>query len=263
MMRHMLVAAALCWVGATHAAPFKDQFLLTATAGDIAWVPEAVSSLLKSKTVVPMTRNATLAVDRRPMCIVAVAHRDLEQKDLDTFIGIQLIKVFSAHASPGVMYAIRNGIWYSRDTGQLLQDERSELSVKSTADFATAHGSSAALELLKFSDGRRNAATAWHARLAGAKDAAYSAEEQYIQFWRKDPLQEKLLRDAHPEAVKSDSPVRIENRLLRFSLTASGDPSRMPSFHFDCNDPSLTLVAIRLYMPFAGDEAWSYLKFNR
>ncbi len=262
-MRHILVAAALCWIGTAQAAPFKDQFLLTAAAGDIAWVPEAVSSLLKSKTVMPMARNATLTVDRRPICIVAIAHRDLEQQNLDTFVGIQLIKVFSAHASPGVVHAIRNGTWYSRDTGQPLQDERGPLSVKSTADFATAHGSLATLELLKFSDGRRNAATAWHARLASAKDAAYTAEEQYIQFWRKDPLQEKLLRDAHPEAVQNDSPVRIENRLLRFSLTASSDPSRMPSFNFDCNDPSLTLVAIRLYMPFAGDEAWSYLKFNR
>jgi hypothetical protein len=56
--------------------------------------------------------------------------------------------------------------------------------------------------------------------------------------------------------------IRIENRLMRFKLTDSNNPLLMPTFNFTCNDSSLTLVAIKVYLPFASDTEWTYLKFQ-
>ena len=105
-------------------------------------------------------------------------------------------------------------------------------------------------------------ATSWHARLSSAKDADYSADEQFVRFWRVDPTAEKIFHDAHPELLNGNPPIRVENRLLRFTLTDRRNPSRMPTFSFDCHDPSLNLVAIKIYLPFASDAAWTYLKFQ-
>jgi hypothetical protein len=182
---------------------------------------------------------------------------------VNTFIGIQLIKVLRSHATPGVIHVVRNGTWFSRDGGQLLNEEKAgEVAVKTMADFAAAHMNNKDLESLLYTDHKRNVATSWHARLSSAKDSDYSADDQFVHFWQVDPTTERMFVDAYPELLKTDPAIRIENRLVSFKMTDSSNPSHMPSFNFDCNDPSLDLVAIRTYLPFTSDVAWTYLKLQ-
>lgn len=242
---------------------FKDQFLASSAPGDMAIVSEQVESLASTHTLLPLARNGTQVFKRRNTCIVAIAHRDPTQSNLDTFVGIQLIKVFRTHASPGVIHVSRNAGWFSRDDGRPLPEERnSEVSAKIMADFASAHSTRNRLEALTYADGRRRVATAWHARLNPGNDADYSADEPFVRFWQVDPTSEEVFRDAHPDVLGDHPPIRIENRLMRFKLTDSRNPLLMPTFNFTCNDPSLTLAAIKVYLPFASDTEWTYLKFQ-
>lgn len=255
-----LAASAATW-GQT--AIFKDRFLRTAAPGDLAIVPERVDHLASTQKLLPLTRNGTQVFKHRATCIMAIAHRDPDQSNVDTFVGIQLIKVFRTHATPGVIHVVRNGIWFSRDGGQLLAEQQpTEVAVKAMADFAAAHLTRTTLESLLYTDGKRKVATSWHARLSSTKDSDYSADDQFVRFWQVDPTAERIFRDAYPELLRGDPPIRIENRLLSFKMTDSSNPSRMPSFNFDCNDPSLNFVAIKTYLPFASDVAWTYLRFQ-
>jgi hypothetical protein len=264
MMRtavHILLLLA-CKFAAADGGIYKDQFLSSSVPGDLAIAPEMVSRLANTKFVLPLERNGTQVVTRRPTCILAIAHRDPDQSKLVTFVGIQLIKVFRNHATPGVIYVVRNGSWYSRDERKLLADEKGEVAVKSMTDFATAHLSTAAFESLSYADGKKKVATSWHARLGSAKDSDYSGDDPYVRFWQIDPTTEQAFHKAYPDLLVGDPPIRIENRLVSFTITDGNDPLHMPSIGFDCKDPSLDMVAIRTYLPFASDVAWTYLKFQ-
>lgn len=255
-----LAASAATWGQAT---VFKDRFLRTAAPGDLAIVPERVGHLANAQKLLPLTRNGTQLFKRRATCILAIAHRDPDQSNVASFVGIQLIKVFRSHATPGVIHVVRNGTWFSRDGGQLLaQQQPTEVAAKTMADFAAAHLTRKNLESLLYTDHKRNVATSWHARLGATKDSDYSADDQYVHFWQVDPTAERIFRDAYPELLKGDPPIRIENRLVSFKMTDSSNPKYMPSFDFDCNDPSLNLVAIKTYLPFTSDVAWTYLRFQ-
>ncbi len=256
-----LVALAICQGVSAQEAMLKDRFLQISAAGSLALIREPVEALADTKTLVPLARNSTTGFRHRGKCVVAIAHRDEDQNNADTFVGVQIIKVYKQHDSPGVVHVHRNPGWFSRE-GKPIGEEFGEVSAAGTAGFAEAHKSSDALAGLKFADGKRLVAALWHARPTPA-DRDYTADAEHSRFWGLDPLSAKALREAHPALfANGNPPVRTENRLIRFTLTNGWNPLRMPTFNFRCDDQLLQLVALRSYLPFASDTAWTYVRFD-
>ncbi len=62
--------------------------------------------------------------------------------------------------------------------------------------------------------------------------------------------------------MRARRPQTATTPLIRFTLTNGWNPLRMPTFNFRCDDQLLQLVALRSYLPFASDTAWTYVRFD-
>lgn len=244
------------------AAIYKDQFLEDYPAGTPAVVVDNVATIREARRVIPLEPESTISFGRRSRCLVAIAHREPDLQGKDTYVGVQVVKLFSAHDSPGAVYVARNSGWLPRIGNKELPElNMSEVFKASLPDFAAAHanGLKGGLGI----SGKGQLGAAWHARIDTVEVENDSASEANVRFWAEDPLHGELFKKVHAATLQRDPDVRVENHLVRFKLTADKDPSKIPSLHFDCRDQRLLAVAIRAYVPFGSSYSkWGHLTFK-
>lgn len=242
---------------------YTDHFLEDYPAGSIALVVDRVSEGSSPKRVRVMDARDPTTAARRKQCLVAIAHRDTGQVGLQTFAGVQIVKLFTRHPTSGLLHVGRNDGWMSAPAGKKLTEIRAvELVKTSITDFAAMHGNPVSLTDRPLLLGARKNVE-WHASAISQDAESYSASDDHARFWAKNPLEEPELKAMRDAMAKDAKDVRVENRLMRFQLTDSRSSSKMPKVQFDCSDPSLSLVAIRIYRPFSTDpQGWGFLEFK-
>lgn len=264
-MKHYMMSLAL---GAASAAAFgqsgiyKDKFLEDYPAGSVAVVADNVVTVKDARRLLPLAPEASLRVPRRSRCLIAIAHRAHGAAGREAFVGVQIIKIFSAHDSPGVVYVGRNAGWlHGSGTSLLPELGMSEVHKSSLDDFWSGHAEGGSPDTLMTSRGRLT--SAWHARLNQDDPDSFSASELNRRFWARNPTTEPSFIKVHGASDKTGRALRVENHLIRFQMTADKDPSRLPSVHFDCQDARLLGVAIRVHLPSSPNFAtWGHLEFK-
>lgn len=264
-MNHIVVALVLGLASTTalgQSGIYKDQFLEDYPAGSVAVVVDNVAAVKDARRLLPLTAESTKVVPRRNRCLVAIAHRDPGGAGREAFLGVQIIKLFSSHDSPGVVYVGRNAGWLpGNGTSRLPELGMSEVHKASLDDFWGGHAEGSSPDSLMTSRGRLT--SAWHARLNQDDPDSFSASELNRRFWARNPTTEPSFTKAHGTSDKKSAAVRVENHLIRFQMTADKDPSRIPSVHFDCQDARLMAVAIRVHLPASPNFAtWGHLEFK-
>lgn len=264
-MSRLIVSIALVVVSTTvlgQSPIYKDQFLEDYPAGSIAVVTDNVATVKDARRLLPLVAESSKLVPRRSRCLVAIAHRDPGGAGREVFVGVQIVKLFSAHDSPGVVYVGRNAGWLNDSgTSRLPELGMSEIHKASLNDFWNGHAEGSSPDKLVTSRGRLT--SAWHARLDKDDPDSFSASDLNRRFWARNPITEPSFIKAHGTADNKATTVRVENHLIRFQMTADKDPSRIPSVQFDCQDARLMAVAIRVHLPFSQNFAsWGHLEFK-
>lgn len=241
-----------------------DQFILNTSPGAVALVIDKVSSVNDAINVTLLNANEMTKAERRPTCIVAVNHRDPSQDGVATYVGVQLIKFFRNHDTPGIVQVGRNGGWRSSDGSRELLEIRIpvELAATSIDQFSVLHNEPKAETSRPLMLGTRKTRE-WHGLAASKDPESYSATELNLGFWARNPLLSDQVKVKHVQLAGAQVVPRFDNRLIRFQLTSGVSVKRMPSVEFTCDDSLLESVAIRIFRPFSGNpDAWAHLSFR-
>jgi hypothetical protein len=239
----------------------RGEFLRNYPAGSIALVSDISDDIAKVKKLIVLPSVSPIEVRRRARCLVAISHRDIDRAGETTFVGVQLIRFFSDHNSPGAVYTARNSGWVSAiEKRHLPEVPAKELVHQTLSNFAAAHATAVEPKVpALFGDART---AGWHA-LASSDEESYSGSEEHRRFWAVNPLEDDVLKRALSETAQTAKDVRVENRLYRFALTEAVSSSNMPNFGFTCADARLMAVAMRIYRPFASEpSSWGFIKFK-
>lgn len=246
--------------------------------GTLGIFPKETDKTSSNKVTVIFNRRS-FRTERRAMCTGIIQHRNPAQVGLPTYVGLQIIRVFSDHASPGAVYVSRIGSstgpasWRPRAKDLKNVDKlppkdlpsNTEIRNATFSDFAHAHSSTdeseiSQLQLTYTDDG--SLAGLWHAKLSGPGAAAIdTASIDDRKFWAVDALNESFFKD-NAAAFGSDYDVRIENRLVSFQITDAKSWQFGPQFFFRCDDPNLLAVFLRVFVPAVPDSvSWYEIEF--
>ena len=131
-------------------------------------------------------------------------------------------------------------------------------------EFAKMHSNLDDLHALSLMDGAR-VEDKWHAGLRRNQgDTDDTAGDAHRTFWARNALLTTTFKDRYKQSIDKGATVRVENRLMRFTVTDSSRSSSAPNFNFDCFDPSLLSVAMRVYIPLSQDnETWYFVDFEK
>ena len=234
---------------------YTDQFMVGSEPGAIALVADRVGSVANATRVTSLNAGAMVPLERRATCIIAINHRKPSDVGGSSFVGIQIIKFYSSHDSPGVVQVGRNQGWKSVANRRELPELRRpvELAATSISDFSALHrgpGEVAGKPLLL---GMRRTIE-WHGWAAADNDPdSDSAGERNLAFWGRNPLELSHVRKLHLTGPGEPPAVRVDNRLIRFQWTDGVSVRKMPATEFSCSDPFLLSVAIRVYRPFSDE----------
>jgi len=258
----LAIVAGLTMTAAEAQTIYRDRFLSKYPLGSVGIVVEKVQSSAAAKRLLVLPRDETASHSRRRVCAALVAHYDLERKGTETFVGIQLVRMLRAHTTPGTVHVSRNNGWVSRRARQTLGSlDSREVMVPSLADFASKHQNAQSLSTLNLVNGRP-LEYEWHAQLTASNELD-SANDEHRRFWAKDPIAQDIFASKLKTEFESARYFRTENRLLRFTVTDNPHSQNVPDFTFDCFDPGLIAVAMRVYLPLSTDwEAWYFVNFH-
>ena len=242
---------------------YRDRLLATQPMGSIALIVEKVADPSKAKRLNVLPRDEPIQYARRPVCHGFIAHYDRDKSGLQTFIGIQLVRIFRKHGSPGVVYVSRNDGWLSRQAKDPLRRlDVKEVRVPSLAVFANNHSSTELLRSIRLVNGKP-LEYEWHARLSTTDEILDTASDEHRRFWTQDPTRDPRFTAKFKKDIDAGAAIRIENHLIRFTVTDSQYSSKIPPVNFECFDPSLTGAALRVYRPFSVEgEAWHFINFQ-
>jgi hypothetical protein len=261
-----LGTALTLWAGiaAGQVTMYTDQFMVGNEPGAIAIVADRVASVVSATRVTSLSASGSVQFERRATCIVAINHRKPTDAGSEAFVGVQIVKFYSSHDSPGIVQVARNAGWWSVRSRRELPEIRKpiELAATSISDFSALHGGPGEAAERPLLLGTRHTVE-WHAQADANDPQTDSAGEANLAFWAQNPLDLKHVKELHQGANGEAPVVRVDNRLIRFQWTDGVSVKRMPAVEFSCSDPFLLSVAIRVYRPFSDEpEGLGHLVFK-
>lgn len=220
--------------------------------GAPALIADNVSDPKNSKYVHVLPENEVLSYKnpKSPRCYGFVSHHDPDRDGTETFVGVQLLRIWNAHSNANAVHVSRNTGWLSRNNRKpLLELDPKGVKVASLAEFAKAHASAEAVKKVQLAD-LSPLEYAWHARLN--RDELDSALQEHLDFWSRDAASDEQFKRHHQKIVQGaaggKADITTENRLLRFTVTGKKNSDNKVSLNFEC-PPSLLGVGIRIYRP--------------
>lgn len=240
-----------------------DRLLRDHAFGALAILEDNVESKVNAIRVTVIPNGATITFKRRRLCQMVIAHKDGQNAGQRTFAGVQLVRLFRRHDSPGVVFVARNGGWVGRASLKSLQELKSaEVKVRAMREFSRAHADGSSLSALKLSN-ERLVENEWHAKLIAGSGDHDSAAMEHLRFWAVDPTGDGTFQQIARAELAAGGVTRVENRLIRFDIADGNRFASTPDFNFYCSDPSLLLAAIRLYVPAQQDSvSWHFVRFR-
>jgi hypothetical protein len=262
----VLVASLALSAGAAEAQAtmYTDQFMVGNEPGAIAIVADRVASVVNATRVTSLSASGSVEFERRATCIIAINHRKPTDVGSEAFVGVQIVKFYSSHDSPGVVQVARNAGWRSvRDRRELPEIRKPiELVATSISDFSALHSGPGEATDHPLLLGTRHTIE-WHGQADASDPQTDSAADANLTFWSHNPLELKHVKELHAPATGEAPAVRVDNRLIRFQWTDGVSVRKMPAVEFSCSDPYLLSVAIRVYRPFSDEpEGMGHLVFK-
>lgn len=98
----------------------------------------------------------------------------------------------------------------------------------------------------------------WHARtrIPGVRDA--TAGEGNRDFWATDVTEDAEFKAIFGSDLAAGAVIRVDNLLIKFSITDDASDRPLPPVKFNCVDPSLIGVAMRVLIPYAEERMATY-----
>lgn len=192
--------------------------------------------------VLPASKRLKFRTKVHP-CWAFINHYKQRAGTTPVHVGIQMLFMYENHLDADAVFVQRNDKWVSRADGKTPLGELgpTKLLNVSLSQFAHSHENGELLDGLRAAGGRLS--EKWHARVPEDDSAA----DQSLAFWRKDPT--SILPQDYKEKISKGSKIRAENRLMKFVPTDNSDPRAAPDFFFDCKDPLLQAIVMRIHLP--------------